>query len=166
MALYLVVPLLLMVAILQASALSHLSVWGVFPDLPCLVVVSWGLLSGVKEGALWGFIAGIAVDLLSGAPFGAATFSLLVVGVVSGLARGGVFAGHLIFPVVTMFLTTVLYDLLILLFVSISGRAVAWVDTLFRVILPSALLNALLMPLVFGLMRMLHKRFSQKEMEW
>lgn len=166
MTLYLAVPLLVIVAVLQASVISHLSVWGVFPDLPALVVVSWGLLCGVKEGSLWGFVVGLAVDMLSGGPFGAATLSLMMVGFVSGLARGSVFAGYLAFPVATMFLTTVLYDLGLLLLVGLSGRTVSWIDTFFRIILPSALLNALLMPLVFGLMRVLYNRFNRQEMEW
>jgi rod shape-determining protein MreD len=164
--LYLAVPLLVVVAVLQASVISHLSLWGVFPDLPALVVVSWGLLRGAREGSLWGFVTGLAVDILSGGPFGAATLSLMMVGFVSGLARGSVFAGHLVFPVATMFLTTVLYDLGLLSLIGLSGRTVSWMDTLFRIILPSALLNALLMPLVFGLMRVLNNRLNRQEMEW
>ena len=159
-------PLLVLVAVLQASVISHLTVWGVFADLPLLVVVSWGLLWGPKEGTLWGFIAGLAVDMLSGGPFGAATFALTLVGFLSGLAKGSVFAGHLVFPVMATFLATILYDLAFLLGVGISGRTVTWTDTLFRIILPSALFNALLTPLMLGFMRVLQRRLGQEQPEW
>ena len=48
-----------------------------------------------------------------------------------------------------MFLATIVYDLLFLLIVQISGSPVAWLDSLVRIILPSAVLNAVLTPLVF-----------------
>jgi rod shape-determining protein MreD len=163
---YLVVPLLVVVVILQATVVPHLAVWGVFADLPVLLVVSWGLLRGPREGILWGFIAGVVVDLISGAPFGAATFSLMVVGLLSGLGKSSIFAGHIVFPVVTMFLSTVLYNMCFLLIVWISGQRVAWLDSSVRIVLPSAVLNAILAPTVFLPMRWVCMRFGQEEMEW
>ena len=170
MTIYLVVPLLVIVAILQASVISHLSVWGVFADLPLLVVVSWSLLRGVREGVLWGFIGGVAVDLLSGAPFGAATLSMMLVGALAGLGKTSVFRTHIVFPVLAMFLATVVYDLVFLVIVWLSGSPnlgpALWLGSLVRIILPSALMNAVLMPLIFVMVRMLNNRFGQEEMEW
>jgi len=163
---YLVVPLLVVVVILQAAVVPHLTVWGVFADLPVLFVVSWGLLRGPKEGTLWGFIAGIVVDLISGAPFGAATLSLMVVGFLSGLGKNSIFAGHFVFPVVTMFLSTILYNVCFLLIVWVSGQPVAWLDSSVSIVLPSAVLNAILAPIVFLPMRWVCMRFGQEEMEW
>jgi rod shape-determining protein MreD len=163
---YLVVPLLVIIAILQTSVVSRLTVWGVFADLPVLVVVSWSLLRGAREGVIWGFVAGVTVDLLSGAPFGAATLSLMAVGFLSGLGRSSVFGAHVVFPVVMTFLATIVYNVLFLLIVFISGETVVWLDSLYRIILPSAVLNAVLMPVVLAVMRLVHTRFSQEEMEW
>ncbi len=162
---YLVVPLLVVVALVQATFMPHLAIRGVFPDLPVLVVVSWGLLRGSGEGMVWGLIAGIAVDLFSGAPFGAATLALIAVGFFSGLGRAVVFA-HITLPLLAMFLATIVYDLIFLLVVQISGGAVAWIGSLFHIILPSAILNALLTPVVLAVMRWIHLRFGREEMGW
>jgi rod shape-determining protein MreD len=166
MTIYLVVPLLVVITVLQATVFARLAVWGVFVDLPLLIVVSWSLLQGAREGVLWGFIGGVAVDLLSGAPFGAATLSMMAVGLLSGLGKQGPFGAHVIFPVVVAFVATIVYSALFMLILLISGELVAWIDNLFRIILPSALLNAALMPAVFFVMRVLHRRFAQEEMEW
>ena len=165
MTIYLVVPLLLIVAVLQTTLVPHLAIGGVFADLPLLVVVSWSLLRGAREGVIWGFVAGLVVDLLSGAPFGAATLSLIAVGFLSGLGEATVFRTHVALPLVVVFLATILYDLIFLLIVQISGQTVSWLDSLFRVVLPSAALNAVLTPIVFGLMRWLYTRFGREEME-
>lgn len=146
--------------------MPHLAVWGVFPDLPLLIVVSWSLQRGAREGAVWGFIAGITIDLFSGAPFGAATLSLTIVGFLSGLGQAAAFRAHVALPLLAMFLATILYDLIFLLVILISGQTVALLDDLFRIILPSAVLNALLTPVVLRAMRMLHTRLSREEMEW
>lgn len=159
-------PLLVVVALVQATIMPHLVVGGVFPDLPVLVVVSWGLLRGSGEGVIWGGIAGIAVDLFSGAPFGAAGLALLAVGFLSGRGKAAVFRTHITLSLVVMFLATIVYDLIFLLVVQISGGAVAWLGSLFRIILPSAALNALLTPVVLIVMRRLHLRFGREEMGW
>jgi rod shape-determining protein MreD len=163
---YLVVPLLAVVAILQTTIVPGLAVWGVFANLPLLVVVSWSLLRGPREGAVWGFIAGLMVDLLSGAPFGAATLSLITVGFLTGLGETTVFRARIALPMVAMFFATIVYELLFLLVVQISGQPVTWLDSVFRIVLPSAILNAVLTPIIFLTMRWLYARFGRKEMEW
>ena len=166
MTLYLVVPLLAVVALLQTTVMPHLAVWGVFPNLPLLFVVDWGLLRGSREGLIWGFIAGVAVDLFSGAPFGAATLSLILAGSLAGLGQAIVYRAHIALPLLAMFLATILYELCFLLVVRIAGYQVTWWESLIQIILPSALLNTLLTLLVLPLLRVLHTRFGREEMEW
>jgi rod shape-determining protein MreD len=160
------VPLLVTVAILQSTLVSHFRIWGVFADLPLLVVVSWGLLRGPREGLIWGFIAGVTVDLFSGAPFGAATFGLMAAGFLSGLGQSTVFRSQILLPLFAVLLATIVYDILFMLVVWISGNPVSWFDSLFRLVLPSAVLNAVLTPVVFVIMRWLNARFGREEMEW
>jgi rod shape-determining protein MreD len=166
MTIYLVVPLLLVAAVLQTTVVPYLAVGGVFVDLPLVLVASWSLLRGVHQGIRWAFIAGLAVDLLSGAPFGAATLALMAAALLSGLAQRGAVRAHLALLIVTILLVTVLYDLVFLTVVQVSGRTVEWLGSLYRVILPSAILNAALMPLFFFVMRRLYTRFGRAEMEF
>jgi len=164
--LYLVVPVLFLVAILQASAVPHLRIWGVFPDLPLLFVVCWSLLRGTRAGLIWGLIAGLFVDLLSGSPAGAAAVALGVVGFLAGLAQRSAFRAQLLLPVVVTLVSTALYDLMLLLAMRLAGRTVLWIESLGRIILPSAILNLLLLPVVYILLRGVYRRFGRQEMEW
>jgi rod shape-determining protein MreD len=162
---YLVVPLLMVVAILQTTIAPRVVVMGVFADLPLLVVVSWSLLRGPREGMIWGFIGGFAVDLFSGAPFGSATLGLLFVGLLAGLSATTAVRGRFVLPVLAAFVATILYDLTFLLVTRFSGASVQWLGSLSRVILPSALLNAALALGVYAAMGWLHLRFGQEGME-
>lgn len=166
MTIYLVVPLLVATALLQTTIVPRFTIWGVHIDLPLVVVVNWSLLQGSREGAIWGFIAGLAVDLFSGAPFGAATLSMLAVGFLSGFGQATVFRARVILYLGTMFLATLVYDLLFLLVVWISGAAVIWLESFWRILLPSAVLNTAITPIVFVIMRWLRNRFRREEMDW
>lgn len=166
MSIYLVIPALVLVALVQATWMPHLALFGVFPNLPLLVVTSCGLVQGVGPGALWGFIVGVAIDFLSGAPFGAATIALVVIGFLSGKAKLGAIRAHIALPMLTVFVATLIYEIIFLTILTISGEHTVWWESLVRIILPAAALNALLTPPILWTMRWLDHRFTEKEMEW
>ncbi len=139
---------------------------GVEPELMLMVVVSWSLLRGTGEGMVWALIGGVSLDLLSGAPFGMMTVALLVVSFLSGLGERSVFRTHILLPVVMALVTTLLYDLIILLILALTGRPVAWTDSVVHVVLPSALINTLLIPLVFWPLQWLHRKTGREEIHW
>ena len=139
---------------------------GVEPELMLMVVVSWSLLRGTGEGMVWALIGGVSLDLLSGAPFGMMTVALLVVSFLSGLGERSVFRTHILLPVVMALVTTLLYDLIILLILALTGRPVAWTDSVVHVVLPSTLINTLLIPLVFWPLQWLHRKTEREEIHW
>ena len=115
---------------------------------------------------VWGFVGGLAVDALSGAPFGAVTLSLIAAGGLSGLGQATVVRARFLFPSAAAFLATILSSIIFLLVLEVSGQPLPWWDALLRVAMPSALLNAVLMPLVFLLMSALHSWLRRDEIEW
>jgi len=157
MNLYAAILLLGAVAIAQSTAMPHLTIMGVKPDLMLLAVMSWSLLRGSEEGLVWAFIGGLALDLLSGAPFGASTLALMAVSFFSGLGEVRIFRTHIVLPLLTALFATIVYDLLFLFLLQMSGWPVAWLDNLVKVILPSALLNMALSPIVYQILRWLHR---------
>ena len=161
---YLLVPLVLAVAVFQSSAASHLAVWGVFPNFPLLLVLSWCLLGGARSGIVWGFVAGVMLDLCSGGPFGAATFSLMAVSLLSALGQAAMNRGHVFLLLFAAVAATLISGLVFLRIVRLSGYAVAWLDSLVRILLSTAAVNAVLLPAVYWLMRVLHRRFATETM--
>ena len=131
-----------------------------------LVVVSWSLLRGAEEGVVWGFIGGILLDLFSGAPFGVSTIAMALVSFLTGVGEMNVFRTNIALPLATTFFATIAYELIFLILLQAMGWPIAWIDGLIRVVLPTALLNTLLMPFVYGLMRWLHRRTGWEEIGW
>jgi len=139
---------------------------GVKPELMLMVIASWSLLRGTKEGLVWAFIGGICLDLFSGVSFGTMTIALLTVSFIAGLGESSVFRTPIVLPLVVALITTPVYDLVILVILALTGHPVVWLDSLTRIVLPSAVVNALLMPLIFWPLQWLHRKTGREEMRW
>jgi rod shape-determining protein MreD len=166
MNIYVTTLLLSAIVIIQTTAMPHLTILGVKPDLVLLVVISWSLLRGSKEGVIWALVGGIGLDLLSGAPFGTSAVALLVLSLLAGMGELSVFRTHIALPLIATLLATLAYDLFFLLLLHMRGCSIAWADSLIKVVLPSTLLNVLLSPLVYKALYWLHRKTGPEEMAW
>jgi rod shape-determining protein MreD len=146
--------------------MPHLTILGVKPDLMLLVVISWSLLRGAKEGMVWAFIGGMGLDLVSGAPFGTFTVALVALSILAGLGELSVFRTHIALPLIATLVATLAYDLFFLLLLQMRGCSIVWADSLTKVVLPSILLNMLLSPLVYRTLYWLHRKTGPEEMAW
>lgn len=155
-----------MVALLQATVAPHLTILGARPDLMLLTVVSWSVLRGTREGIVWGFVGGLCLDLFSGAPFGLSALALIAIGFFSGLGETNIYRGHIALPIVAALVATLIHGLLYLFLLHIMGRAIAWFDILLGVMLPSTILNGLLIMPVYAVLRWLHRRTGREELQW
>ncbi len=161
-----VIPLAALVAITQSSITSHLRVLGVSPDLVLVVATSNVLILGAKDGLLFALLGGLMLDAFSGAPFGLITLSLVVTGYLVGLAEYNLFRPAHIVPLPSIALATVVYYLLFIFFLQMTGRPTLWGATVQRVILPAILLNSVVMFLVYHLSLWLRSKLGPPTVEW
>ncbi len=137
------------------------------PDLMVLLIVAVVLADSLREATIWAFAGGIFLDLLSGLPLGANALCLLLVAVLAYLGSRNPFRVQLVMPLGMIFVCTVFYYLLLLALRTLLGYHFSWGDALAGVVLPTALLNVALMPLVYTFVLWLadHVRPSLPE-EW
>lgn len=147
-----------MVALIQDVGLAQVSILGGRPDLVFLVVTGWALLRGSTEGATWAFIGGLILDLFSGGPFGAITFSLLLVTFLVGRQWGRELGSIFLQLVLLVLIACFAYHLLLLLVLGWTGYVVDWRYGLLHVAAPSAILNAVLAPFVHWPLAWLDRR--------
>ncbi len=129
-----------------------------------LIVVSWSLLRGAREGVTWGFIGGLALDFLSGATFGSSAFTLTLVAYLASLGQLTIYRTNPLFPSITALVTSMIHDSIFLGVLSMTTHSVAWQDSLLQIAMPTALLGALLMPLIHRPLAWLHRRTMSEEM--
>ncbi len=128
-----------------------------------LVVVSWSLLRGPREGVVWGLIGGLALDFLSGATLGSSAFTLTLMAYLASLGQLTIYRTNPLFPSITALAANIVHDCILLIVLSLTGYAVAWRDALLHITMPTAVLSALLMPLVYRAVAWLHRRTMPEE---
>lgn len=143
--------------LVQSTLLNHLSLWGTKPDLVLVLVVSWSLVRWVSEALYSGLIGGMALDLLSGLPFGTSTLPLLLVSAAVGLLEVNVFRTNFLLPLAAIAGATIGHHLLSLGLLRALGWPVPWTQALTRLLPAAVLLNGLAMPLLYELTRRLSR---------
>lgn len=141
---------LLTAVLLHTVALPPFAIAGWRPELVTLTVVAFALADGPGTGARYGFVAGLAADLLSdgGHLVGISALVLLAVGYLAGLARpylaGTTLAGQILVTAAASSLAVVAHGMLAL-FLDFSTFTAA---TLLQGALVVGLYNAALTPVV------------------
>ena len=113
---------LLTAVVLQAAVVSRLDVFGAHADLLVLVPIAVALVDGPERGAMAGFVAGLAVDLLSTTPFGLTALAYGVVGFVVGSFQHGVLRNSVVLPVVSAMLGAALGVVVWVLTATVIGQ--------------------------------------------
>jgi rod shape-determining protein MreD len=170
--LYLVIPFLALIALTEATVLPQLRVANTQPDLMLLVIGAWSLRRGVEEGAVWAFIGGIFLDLLSAGPTAGYLFALLAASLVlgidpsTGLARRQAqpVGGNPLVLIVGVILGTLIYHVVLLAALQLASYPVDWLDALTRVIAPHLLFNLALMPFAYRGLGWLERRTRREEL--
>lgn len=152
------IPILLLAAVVQSTWLEGVRVMGGRPDLVLLLAVTWSIIRGVEEGALWGFMGGVFCDVLSGSGLGLWTLSLTVVAVLAGQRWVHALGPTLIRLALMSALCTVLGHLILLVSMTLVGYTVDIGTSLLDVAAPAAMLNFLLSPFAFTFLVWFHKR--------
>jgi len=157
---WILVPALLLIAMLQATLLPLVPIFGFTLDLALVLVLGWGLVGPTWQATQWGFILGLFLDLFSGLPFGAHTLALTFAGLLMSAGQLVFFRGNIATPPIAAVLGTLLEHLIILTILASTGTTVAWEDFLLRVTLPVALLNTLALTALFFPLRWLARRIA------
>jgi len=150
MSLWIAIPFILLAALCQVTFLPLVNVLGYKIDFALVLVVAWGLLGKAGEAAVWGFVAGIFLDLPSGLlPFGSHTIALTGIGLLMLFALDNSIRDNFILPPAAILAATFLYHLFLLFILTLLNPSLVWSDYLVRLTLPSAILNTLALPLAY-----------------
>lgn len=162
---YLSALALILAAVLQVTVLPLLTGSSLNVDLVLLLVLAWGIIRGVQEGLLWGLMGGLILDVVSAAPFGTTMAVLATIGVLGGIRGIPLLRGSVLAPMIAAGAATVVYDGLLMALWALFGREWRWLDAFHGVILPAALLNALVMAPIYWLLDRLQRRV-EPEIKW
>ncbi len=154
---YLVVPLLVLIAVLQTTFVPLIFPGPVRPDLMLMLVVGWGVVNEKGQAGLMGLGGGLLLDLVSGTPFGLYAVSLGAIGFVADTLQSNFFRSNILIPLAAIFVATIMVHIAQAAALQALGYTINWAYLVLNVVLPTAILNTVLMPFVYWVLRRLDR---------
>ena len=121
------------------------------------MVIAWTFLRGLREGLIWALIGGLSLDILSGAPFGLFSLTMLIMALVTSLFHGRLFGSSIILPLGLTFPVSLLFNGMALLLLNLLDRPIIWNDAFSYVLVPAAIFNTATMLFIFPLLYLLNR---------
>ncbi len=139
--------------LLQSTVFAQLRLLGVRPELLYLVTIVVAFLEGPGEGAVIGFVSGLAQDLLLNEPKGILALTLTLLGYTLGLLRQYIVSPSPFLPVILVALGTAGGIVFYVVVSFLLGNFDHSIGFAIRVALLAALYNAILTPILFPVLR-------------
>ncbi|MEP7055872.1 MAG: rod shape-determining protein MreD [Actinomycetota bacterium] len=150
----------------QGALVSRFTFFGAHPDLVLVVVLSIALYDGPLAGALCGFAAGFAVDLLSDHVLGVGALVLCVAGYATGSVRDYYDRFSATTPIVIVAVASAGTTVVLGTVLKVLGDArVTW-SGMAADVPRIALYDAVLTPFVFAAVSALNRRVDPAVREW
>ncbi|MCA9952554.1 MAG: rod shape-determining protein MreD [Anaerolineales bacterium] len=159
----LAIPFMLFLTVLQTAVLPRFPIFGIVPQLPFLLAVAWGLLRGPNEGALWGFMAGLTMDLFTIAPTGGLALTYTISVAVVSFIINALPTNRIVMPMLMAAMGTLIQQILYYLFLQLFGYSLS--VTVVASLLPSILLNAFLILPFYWAMYVINRTLWPKPVE-
>lgn len=150
---YIAIPLMFLLAVLQTAVMPLFPIFGVVPQLPVLAALAWGLLRGPQEGVGWAFFAGLSLDLFSAGPFGSTAMALMIAVFAVSIAQMGFPQSRFILPIVLTGVGSFLFLYMYAFLIRVGGIAFDWSAT--AVFPAQAILQAFLIVPMYWLLYLL-----------
>jgi rod shape-determining protein MreD len=145
--------LLVFTVIVQTTLSPYVTVLGAKPDVALIMVVSLAMMRGPVWGASVGFAMGLLLDIALVQTMGVSSLLYTLAGYFGGLYGENIDPDAWLPPLVTVFVVTLAEQFLMALFMFLLGVEASVQFVLIKVMLPVAVLNALLAPPVFMVSR-------------
>lgn len=161
---YIAIPVMAILAIVQSSIIPGFPILGVTPQLLFLVALAWGMLRGIEEGVIWAFIAGLFVDLFSIAPMGISALAFMAAVGASILVQRILPPRRLLVAILLAALGTLIYLAFYAVILRIFGFGVSPVG--FVGMLPLVALHAILIVPVYLLLATIVRAMQPRRVEF
>ncbi len=160
MAIYLSVILLGLAAALQSSVTPQIRILGGQPDLVFLLVLAWSVNVPLEAGLIWAFVGGIMHNLLSAAPLGVSSMSMILMVFVVDAIRRQVYSIGLPLLVLLVIFGSLFHQLFVTVILSLVGHQIAFLDSLSYVVAPSIAYNLVVIWPVYWFIRHIQRRLA------
>lgn len=144
MPIFLALPVLGLALMLQTGIVSRINLLSGSADLIMTILVAWSLQERVNSAWYWAITAGLMVGFVSGLPWYLSLIGYLLVVGISRLMHHRIWQAPLLASFVSIFAGTFGFQMLTIGYLLLMGGTFKFSDSISLIVLPSTLLNLLL----------------------
>ncbi|MCR4651777.1 MAG: rod shape-determining protein MreD [Lachnospiraceae bacterium] len=101
--------LLLIILLLQTTIFATVNIGGIIPNLIIILISSIGFSRGRKMGLIFGFLAGLILDIFYGPLIGLYAIAFMYIGFLNGYVKRVLFTGDFALPIGIILLSDFVY---------------------------------------------------------
>lgn len=149
--------------ILQTTLFPLLAIQGIFPNTALIIVTSYALLRGSKEGAIVGGFTGLLMDVFFSSMIGFYTLLYLVIGLFFGRSQRTFYRENYLLPVIFCTASTIIYQAVIYItgfMFRVEGNILFF---LISMLLPEIVYTAIVTVLVYRILFAINEWLELKE---
>ncbi|WP_405729354.1 rod shape-determining protein MreD [Anaerotignum sp.] len=149
--------------ILQTTLFPLLAIQGIFPNTALIIVTSYALLRGSKEGAIIGGCCGLLMDIFFNKMIGFYTLLYLAMGLLFGRSQKTFYRENYILPVIFCAVSTVLYQAVLYITGFVFRGEGNLLFFLFSVLVPELVYTAVVTILIYRILFGINEWLELKE---
>jgi rod shape-determining protein MreD len=143
------VPLAMTVVLLQVAAAPYFPLMGATANPLLALLMCWAMVRGPREAMVLIPLTALFKDLITNDPVGITVVALLPIVPLAAVRERHLTQSEFVPIVVVVAVASISYHLVYMVVLTSLGEDIPWVQSPLRVILPAALLDAVLTPLFY-----------------
>lgn len=151
------IPVMLLLSVLQSTAISRITLINGSADLILLAVACWGAKEKGYNAFVWALVGGLFIALITAMPFYIPIISYFFVAALAKLLFGRIWQSPIIMLIVVVIAGTIFQQTLSIFYLQVSGVEADFMYCMQNFVLPSLLLNLFFIFPMYVLMSDLRK---------
>ncbi len=151
------IPLMLLLSVLQSTAISRINLLNGSADIVLLAVAAWGVKEKGYNTFVWALVGGLFISLSSAMPFYIPIVTYLMVALLAKVLFGRIWQSPIFMLIVVVFIGTLIEHVMSIFYLQINGINAGIIESLRNFTLPSLLLNFFFLFPMYVLMADLRK---------
>lgn len=154
--------ILLVVNVLQSTVFDGIRIKGISPNFSIMIIVSFALLRGSKEGSMVGFFTGLIMDIVFSTSRGYLAIVGACIGYFCGKFNKDFYRENLVLPFLLTLISTTIYGFTISLPFLMRGK-INYIYFIRNIIFPEIIYTIILSIVVYQLVYTVNEKIEKSE---
>ena len=154
--------LLVIVHTLEATLFQYLRIGNIAPNFMIMIIVSFALLRGSKEGAIVGAVAGFLYDISFGMHLGPTIISYALIGYICGKLNKNFYRENFIIPFLCTLFSSLFYSVTNIISLILRGR-LNFGYFIKSIVIPELIYTITLSLIIYQVAYLINEKIEQRE---